>query len=185
MYKFIILIIILFGFSTKSNAQYSGMSFEVHYPIIFSDEANTYSDTEGVLGGTLQYQFTDNIPFNFGVEYKFDLIQAVEQRSELHEPTKINFLISNINVFSKMLFITHPELQLYVAGGFSQYKYSGGETTPSYLGFNFGSGLTYDIFDKIYLLSSYSYIQTSLKQNEGGKLKDKQQLIRVGFGFKF
>ena len=186
MYKFIIRIIILFGFNTKSNAQYSGMSFEVHYPIIFSNEGNTYSDSQGVLGGALQYQFTDNIPYNFGVEYKFDLIQTIEQLSEYSEPTKRNFLISNINVFGKMLFITVPELQLYVTGGFSQYKYKGSETTPSYLGFNIGGGLSYDIYDSIYMLSSYSFIKTSQKSFSGDYKSDEtNQLIRVGFGFKF
>jgi len=186
MKKSIILFAILFGFFLKSNAQYSGMSFEVHYPIIFSDEANTYSDSQGVLGGALQYQFTDNIPFNFGLEYKFDLIQTVEHISEYSEPTKRNFLISNINVFSKMLFITAPELQLYVTGGFSQYKYKQSSDGRSHLGFNVGGGLTYDIYDKIYLLSSYSYIQASLKQNDGVSYNsDKHQLIRAGFGFKF
>lgn len=186
MQKFIISSAIFFCFFINSHAQDSGMSFEVHYPIIFSDDANTYSDSQGFLGGTLQYQFTDNIPFNFGIEYKFDLIQTVEHLSEYSEPTKRNFLISNINVFSKMLFITAPELQIYVTGGFSQYKYKQSAVGRSHLGFNVGGGLSYDFSDKIYLVSSYSYIQTSLKQNDGDSLSsDKHQLIRAGFGFKF
>lgn len=186
MYKFIILTLILAGFNTKMNAQYSGVSFEIHYPIIFSHENNTYSDSEGVFGGALQYQFTENIPFNFGLEYKFDLVQTIEHLSEYSEPTKRNFLISNINVFSKMMFITAPELQLYVSSGFSQYKYRGGDTTPSYLGFNIGGGLSYDIYDQIYILSSYSFVKTNQKSFSGDYKKDEtNQIIRAGFGFKF
>lgn len=186
MNRYIILFSIFFGFLIKTNAQYSGMSFEVHYPLIFSSEKNTYSDSQGVLGGTLQYQFTENVPFNFGLEYKFDLIQTVEQLSEYTDPTKRNFLISNINLFSKMMFITHPELQLYVTGGFTQYKYK--KTTPgrSYLGYNIGGGLNYDFNEKIYALTNYSFLSASFKENSGDYKKDEtHQLVRLGLGFKF
>jgi len=186
MQKSTILILILFSFFIKSSAQYSGMSFEVHYPLVFSDENNTYSDSQGVLGGTLQYQFTENIPYNFGLEYKFDLVQTVERLSEYSEPTKRNFLISNINVFGKMLFITVPELQIYASGGFTQYKYKNTTAGRSHLGFNVGGGLSYDIYDKIYILSNYSLLKTNLKDNSGEFSKDEtHQVIRMGLGFKF
>ncbi len=185
MYKKIIFFTILLGFAIKSNAQYSGMSFEVHYPLIFSNSLNDYSDTNGVLGGSLQYQFTDNIPFNFGLEYKFDLIQAV-RKLEYSDPTQINYLISNINLFSKMMLITMPEMQIYVSGGFTQYKYKSNPTGRSNLGFNIGGGLNYDIYNQIYLFSNYSYLNTTLKYNNGESGNNEtHQMVRIGFGFKF
>jgi len=186
MHKSIILFAILVSFFVKTNAQYSGASFEIHYPLIFSDNYNEYIETDGVLGGSLQYQFTENIPFNFGIEYKFDLIKAVDNPSDYSTPKNINYLISNINLFSKMMLITVPELQIYLTGGFSQYKYRGSDITPSYLGFNLGGGLTYDIYDKIYVFSTYSFLKTSLKSHDGDyKYTEKNQLVRMGLGFKF
>ncbi len=186
MFKYMLLLVVIFSFSFQNIAQDSGLSFEVHYPLIFSDKNNTYSDTSGVLGGVLQYQFTDNIPFNFGVEYKFDLLQTVENLSEFTEPTKRNFLINNLNVFSKMLFVTIPELQLYTSAGFTTYKYKNTTAGRSHIGFNAGAGLSYDIFEQIYFLASYSFIKATLKQNDGESLtSDKHHLVRLGAGFKF
>lgn len=183
MYKYFLLITISIGFFTQSKGQDTGMSFEVHYPLIFSQD-NTYSDSQGILGGALQYQFTDNIPFNFGLEYKFDLIQTTEHISEYTEPTKRNFLISNINLYSKMLFVTIPELQLYTTGGFTTYKYKDSGIGRSHLGFNAGAGLSYDMFGSIYLFTSYSFIKATLTQNDGESLtSDKHHLVRLGFGF--
>jgi hypothetical protein len=184
MKKTILLFIVLFGFIAKSNAQDSGISFEVHYPYIVNDTLNRYSENQGVLGGNLQFQFTDNVPFNFGIEYRFDLIQAVEQLSEFNEPAKRTFLINNINLFSKMQLVTLPELKIVVDGGFTQYKYDKGQGRPSALGFNLGGGLNYDIYDKIYAFISYSYIRTRITQNDGHKQRpDNYQLIRIGLGF--
>ncbi len=185
MRTYLLFAVFLIGFFNISKAQDTGVSFEMHYPLIFSDEHNAYTDNEGVLGGALQFQFTDNVPFNFGIEYKFDLFQTIENLSEYTETTKRNFLISNINLFSKMMFVTVPELQLYTTGGFTTYKYKNTSTGRSHIGFNVGAGLSYDIFEKIYLFSSYSFIKATLKQNDGESLtSDKYQLIRIGFGFK-
>ena len=186
--KKIVFLVLMSILATGIFAQDSGISFEVDYPLIFSDKHNQYSDTSGVLGGALQYQITDNIPFNFGLEYKFDLIQATEITGSNGnvKTSKRAFLINNLNVYSKMLFIDIPELQLYVTGGFSTYKYRGGKGIPSYIGYNAGGGLTYDILDRTYLLVSYSFIKARLKQYNGNTLNvDKNQLIRLGFGFKF
>ena len=178
------LILLIIAFSNSVKAQDSGISFEVQYPLIFSDE-NSYPNNVGMLGGSLQYQFTDGIPFNFGMEYKFDLFQTTEKLSEFSEHTKRNFLISNINLYSKMLFITLPQLQLYTTGGFTVYKYKNTGVGRSFLGFNVGAGITYDIFDKIYVVGSYSYIKATLNDSFGNPFsKDEHQLIRVGFGFK-
>jgi opacity protein-like surface antigen len=110
----------------------------------------------------------------------------VENLSEYTETTKRNFLINNLNVFSKMLFVTIPELQLYTSAGFTTYKYKNTTTGRSHIGFNAGAGLSYDIFEQIYFLASYSFIKATLKQNDGESLtSDKHHLARLGAGFKF
>jgi len=167
------------------NAQESGISFEMQYPLLFSDGANEYPENNGVLGGVLQYQITDNIPFNFGFEYKFDLFQSYKNLYDNSKVKRIGFLINNINAYSKMMFITVPELQLYVSGGFVVYKYTKG-LSRSYLGYNIGGGLTYDVFDKIYLVTSFTHIQATRKGIDLEiKHKEKHQLLRVGIGLNF
>lgn len=178
-------LIVIIGFTNMLKAQDSGITFEVQYPLIFSNE-NAYSNNTGILGGSLQYQITDGIPFNFGLEYKFDLFQTTEKLSQYSKHTKRNFLINNINAYSKMLFVNLPELQLYTTGGFTVYKYRNTGAGRSHLGFNVGGGFNYDIYEKIYLLVSYSYIKASLKQDDGTTYyRDKHQLIRFGVGLKF
>jgi len=185
MTKYILLVIALLGSMKFINAQDTGLSFEVQYPILFSDEKNAYPINNGVLGGSLQYQFTDNIPFNFGVEYKFDFFQSHKGTYNGTKILPVSFLYSNFNLFGKFLFIDIPEMQLYATGGFTTYKYSTG-LSRSFLGFNTGAGLTYDIFDQIYASTSFSYIKATRKSlNNSYKETEKNMLLRVGLGFKF
>ena len=166
-------------------AQDSGISFEMQFPLLFSDSNNEYPENNGVLGGVLQYQITDDIPFNFGFEYKFDLFQSHKNVYNSPKVQRTGFLINSINAYSKMMFISVPELQLYVSGGFVVYKYTKG-LSRSYLGYNVGGGLTYDIFDKIYLVASYSHIQATKKGiNTETEHKEKHQLLRIGLGLNF
>ena len=185
MYKrFLFLVFILSSFYT-TQAQDTGISFEVQYPIMFSNEDYQYHENNGVLGGSLQYQITDNIPFNFGIEYKFDFFQSHEGYHNTSEIRKVGFLFNNINLYSKMLFISAPELQLYTTAGFTTYKYRNG-LSRNFIGFNAGGGLTYDIYDTIYLSSSFSYMKATRKNlSQDYKENEKFTLLRVGLGFKF
>lgn len=182
-----VILLLMSLLSTGIFAQDTGISFEIDYPLIFSNRENQYSDTSGILGGALQYQVTDDIPFNFGFEYKFDLIQATEILGANGNITakKRAFLLNSLNAYGKMLFLDIPELQFYVTGGFSTYKYRGGKGTPSYIGYNAGGGITYDIMDQTYLLVTYSFMKARVKQYNGITINiDKNQLIRLGLGFK-
>jgi hypothetical protein len=140
MTKYIFLTIALIASLKFVKAQDTGISFEVQYPILFSDDGNNYPKNNGVLGGSLQYQFTDNIPFNFGVEYKFDFFQSYKGTYNGTKILPVNYLYSNFNLFGKFLFIDIPELQLYATGGFTTYKYNTGFST-SFFGFNSRAGL--------------------------------------------
>jgi hypothetical protein len=184
MNKYFFFLLLSLGFLSQSIAQDSGLSFELHYPIDFEKSTNQYTDVQGIFGGSLQYQLTDNNEFNYGIEYKFDLNQG---RKILQYSTgeTFNFLINHINFFTKLNLDEYEKFKLYIAAGFSVYNYNKSSTSSSYTGFNGNLGFTYDLIERIYFQSNFSYVKAFLKQKQTGYVDtESRQIIRLGIGFK-
>ncbi len=171
-------------FLTKSMAQDSGLSFELHYPLDFEKTTNQYTDVQGIFGGALQYRLTDNDKLNYGIAYKFDLIQA--NKILPYSPTKkFNFLVNHINLFGKLNLDNSNLLQLQVTGGLSVYNYNKSSNNSGYTGFNAGVGLSYNLVERVYFHTNFSYIKAFLKQKQTGFVDtESRQIIRFGVGFR-
>lgn len=184
MKQYFIILLLVFGSFSFIHAQDSGVSFEVHYPLDFEKETNQYSEVFGIFGGALQYQFTDAARYNFGVEYRFDLNQA-NRLFDGGPSKKVQFVQSHLNIFSKIYLDDAERFKGYVAGGFTTYKYSQSSTTQAYIGYNVGIGFNYDLLERVYIHSSYSYIKASKRQKQTDFVDDEtRHIIRFGLGFK-
>ncbi|HIP48226.1 MAG TPA: hypothetical protein EYG92_04575 [Lutibacter sp.] len=188
MRNYLFLFIFIIGIQFKGVAQ-SGLSFEMHYPLIFTYQNDSFNgndalvnrNNEGVLGGNFQYQFSDNVEYNYGISYQFETFQEARITQNTNAK-KTFFLMSHINLFGKILFIDVPKLQAIVSGGFTTYK-KGGQ--KSNLGYNFGGGFQYDIFNEIYFLTTYHYAQAKLKHNvDYSSDPEYHHIIRFGLGFR-
>lgn len=186
MYKHLITLAVILGSFSQINAQDSGVSFELHYPAIFANENNNYSDVQGVFGGAIQYRLSDNNKFNYGVEYKFDISQVKDVRRESTIPvTSRNILINHINIFSKLDLDDYQKFKMYVDAGFSTYKDKENSNSQSFNGFNGGIGLSYDMIERVYLHTSFNYIKAFKKDKQTDNVEtESQQIIRIGIGFK-
>lgn len=186
MYKYLIILVIALSSFLQINAQDSGVSFELHYPAIFADENNNYSDVQGVFGGAIQYQLTDNNKFNYGVEYKFDISQVKKVGRDSTIPvTNRNILINHLNIFSKLNLDDYEKFKMYVDAGFSTYKDQENSKSQSFNGFNGGLGLSYDMIERVYLHTSFNYIKAFKKDKQTDNVEtESQQIIRIGIGFK-
>jgi opacity protein-like surface antigen len=188
MNNYFFIISLVLGGIYNIHAQ-SGLTFESHYPIITTTQSsyevdNGKRNNSGVIGGNFQYQFTDNLITNYGIEYKFDIYQDVIINQYTNGGKKNFVLMSNINLFGKFLFIDMPELQLIASGGFTVYK-KGGNGSRSHTGYNFGGGVQYDIFDGVYVFTNYNYAKAKLKQNnEYSTEPEYHHIIRLGLGFR-
>jgi hypothetical protein len=158
----------------------------MHYPVVISlGELNYSTELDGVIGGTFEFQFTDNVQYNFGIDYTFDVFQA-NRVLEYSEPTKIGLMQNHFDLFSKLRFIDIPELQMKIQGGFTTYKYSKGTANRNYNGFNAGTGFSYTASEQLYIFTNYSYTNTVLKSNEGyDQDKETYHVLRIGLGFNF
>jgi len=184
MNKFFLFLAITLSLITRSIAQDSGLSLELHYPLDFEKSTNQYTDVQGIFGATLQYQLTDNDKFNYGVEYKFDLNQA-NKVLEYSPSSQFNFLVNHINLFAKMNLDEYEKFKLYIAGGFSVYNYNKSSTSSGYTGFNGGVGLSYDLVERVYFQTNFSYVKAFLKKRQTGFVDtESRQIIRFGVGFK-
>lgn len=170
-----------------SKAQYSGVSLEMHYPIVVSVAETNYStEVDGVIGGSFNFQFTDNLQYNFGASYQFDVFQYNLLQSEYSKPTKSGFVMNHIDLYSKLMFIDLPELQLIILGGFTTFKYKKSANDRSYNGFNAGAGFSYDVSEQLHIITNYSYIQATKKYNDGTRpTPEGFHLARIGLGFNF
>jgi len=185
MQRFIQVLLISISTLSNINAQDSGLSFELHYPTIFVDENNDFSDVQGVFGGTIQYQLSANDKFNYGVEYKFDISQVKVKLSDTAPTTNTNILINHINVFSKIDFDEYQKFRMYVNVGFTTYKNRESSNSQSFNGFNGGLGLSYEMLDRVYLHTSFDYIKAFKKVKQTDIVEtESQQIIRIGLGFK-
>lgn len=188
MRNYFILIILILGLQTRGNAQ-SGLSFEMHYPLIFTYQNNNNDDSdtlekrnnEGVLGGNFQYQFSDNTNYNYGISYIFETIQEASIITNTQAKKKY-FLINHINLFGKISFNSIPKLQAIASGGFTTYKKGG---SKSNIGFNYGGGFQYDLFKEIYFFTTYHYAKARIKQNvDYSTDPEYHHIVRFGLGFR-
>lgn len=184
-YLFLLFVV---GIQFQINAQ-SGLSFEMHYPLIFSYQNDSTSgdnvlerrNNEGVLGGNFQYQFSDNLEFNYGISYQFETFQEA-RISQYTSAKKRYFLMNHINIFGKFLFIDIPKLQAVASGGFTTYKKG---SLKSNLGYNLGGGFQYDLFNTIYFFTTYHYAKARLKHNADYSANPEyHHIIRFGLGFR-
>ena len=110
MRNYLILFIFIIGIQLKGIAQ-SGLSFEMYYPLISTYQNDRFDENdalvnrnnEGVLGGNFQYQFSDNVEYNYGISYQFETIQEAKINSD-NNAKKTYFLMSHINLFGKILY---------------------------------------------------------------------------------
>ncbi len=182
MQKLSFIFLFLIGSIQISNAQDSGISVEIFYPIVATEEYQ--GDLEGVLGGAFQFQFSDTDVFNYGLEYKFDTSQATINYGNGAEPKKKSYLFNHINAFTKINIDSEQKLKGYLDGGFSVFKFGGGSSSRSYLGYNVGAGLSYDIMEQFYIFSNYNYVKASKNQNNDEfQYKETLQIIRFGIGY--
>lgn len=183
MRKFLIVLIVLFSSYSTLQAQDSGLSFELHYPLVFENANNQYSETQGIFGGALQYQLTANDRINYGLEYKFDLNQTKRILDSYSED--LQFMLNHINVFTKISLDEHNAFKMYIDGGLTIYKYKQSVASQSYSGFNAGLGFSYDIMERIYIHTNFNYIKGFKKQKQTGFVDtESKQVIRLGLGFK-
>jgi len=182
MRKLILISIYLLAGLQLINAQNSGISVEIHYPITFADQYQ--GDLSGVLGGSFQFQFSDNEKFNYGVEYKFDTNQATLIHENSTAKKKV-YLYNHINLFSKINLDTAERLKMYLSTGISIFKYNNSKRSPSYIGFNVGTGFSYNITNQLYLFTNYTFIKARKKQQNNSEYIDREtlQIIRLGVGF--
>jgi opacity protein-like surface antigen len=180
MKKLYLLALISFS-SLISFSQDTGISAEIHYPIVSTKDY--VGDLIGVLGGAFQFQLSDEKKINYGLEYRFDTSQAIQQRENSNIKSKM-FVFNHLGAFSKINLDNEEQLKLFVNGGLSVFKYSGGGTSKPYVGFNAGGGLSYSILDQIYIFGKYSLVKASKKQsNSEFTYKETLQIIRFGIGF--
>ena len=185
MRKYLFIFIVSFFSLTQTKAQDSGLSFELHYPLVFADDLNSFSDVQGIFGGALQYQLTDNHKFNYGVEYRFDLSQSRKDNFNVITSTSFQYLMNHINLFTKLNVDEMEKFKVYIDAGFTVYKYKEGSNSQSYTGFNGGLGFNYDIMRRIYLQANFNYIKSFKKQQQTSFVdKESHQIIRFGLGFK-
>jgi len=183
MRNYLIILALALCTFTNSIAQDSGLSFELHYPLVFENPNNQYSETQGVFGGALQYQLTANDRFNYGVEYKFDLNQT-KKITEISSED-LQFILNHLNLFAKINLDDTNAFKLYVDGGLTIYKYKQSVASQSYTGFNAGLGFSYDIMERIYLHTNFNFIKSFKKQQQTGFVDtESKQVIRLGLGFK-
>lgn len=187
MKKILLLTIVIICFNNIKAQTSSGVSLEMHYPVVISlSETNDYTELDGVIGGSFNFQFTDNLQYNFGFSYQFDVFQYNYYPNEYVEPTKSGFMMNHINLYSKLLFIDAPELQMKIQGGFSTYKYRKSQTDRSYNGYNAGAGLSYDVSEQLYITGNYSFIHAAKKFNDGSSgAPEVFHIGRIGLGFNF
>jgi len=149
-------------------------------------ETNYSTEVDGVIGGSFNFQFTDNLQYNFGASYQFDVFQYNLLQSEYSTPTKAGFMMNHIDLYSKLMFIDLPELQLKILGGFTTFKYKSGASDRSYNGFNAGAGFSYDVSEQLYIISNYTFIHATKKYNDGSsQTPESFHLARLGLGFNF
>ena len=184
MYKSFFIALLLISSMIHSFAQNSGVSVELHYPLMSANENNNYSDVSGLFGAAFQFQFTDHEVFNYGVEYKFDLNQSF-QRYEGSPGSSFNFMMNQINGFGKVNIDALKKTKIYTNAGFVFYKYKDSQYQPGFTGFNIGGGLSYEFIEKFYAQISYNYIHAGLKQRQTGFVDvENFSALRMGIGFK-
>ena len=185
MRKITLIAVLLVVFFGKMNAQDSGVSFELHYPILIPDATNYVSETNGVIGGGIGFQFSDADVFNYGLKYKFDQISSRTTLIGSNTSNSLNFMIHSINAFGTVNLNNSQTVKGVVEAGIAFYKYRESTTQPSYFGFDLGPGINVEFNEQFYAFGSYNFLKTQLKQKQTGYIEsEKLQAIRIGVGFK-
>jgi len=181
MRKTSLFLLFLIGFTTLSKAQSTGISAEIFYPIVSTEDYQ--GNLDGVLGGAFQFQFSDEAIFNYGLEYRFDTSQATIAYENSPVKSKM-YIFNHINMFSKINIDKDKRFKAFIDGGFSVFKFGGGSTARNYIGYNVGAGLSYDIMEQFYIFSNYNLVKATKKQNSGEfEYKETLNIIRFGIGF--
>jgi hypothetical protein len=184
MRKYLFLLLLgLIGIN--NSAQNSGVSFELHYPIIIPDSKNYVDEANGIIGGSVQFQFSNSDLLNYGIKYKFDQIASRVTFENTSTVNDLNFLTHHINLFGNYNLDRSETIKAVLESGITFYKYKNSSTNPAFFGFNISPGLNVQFHEKFYGLLNYSYVKTSLKQKQTNfRDRETMQFVRIGFGFK-
>lgn len=185
MRTLLITTVLVLSWIIPTNAQNSGVSFQLHYPLIIPADDNYVNDVSGIIGGSISFQFTDEPVYNYGIKYTFDQIASRTNSRYTTTVTELNFMTHHINGFGTANLNYSETVKGVVEAGISFYKYRESTTQPSYFGFNTGTGINFEFHDHFYAFASYNFIKTSLKNKQTEYIeKETLQAIRAGIGFK-
>lgn len=184
MKHFTVFLLALFlFFEINLTAQNSGVSVELHYPYVSSNSNNNYSDVNGIFGGVVRFQFTDNDFANYGISYQFDMSQTYE-KNYINDVNKLNFLMNHIDGFVLLKLDDVNDLQFLIQSGFTFYKYKENNYQPGFTGFNIGGGLQYPLNEKFYIHATYNWLKATIKQKQTNFVDgEKYGIVRAGIGF--
>lgn len=185
MRKLFITFSLTFSMLISIFAQESGISLEIHYPIVIADPSNFSSEISGLFGANFLFQFSNNEMIDYGIKYTFDQIQTQQSIYNNNQINKYNFVMSHIDGFGVIDLNSQKNLKANIEGGISFYKYQKSTTQPGYFGFNAGTGLNYEFERRFYAFLHYNFIRTSRNEKQTDYVKiEKIQAFRIGIGLK-
>lgn len=185
MRTFLVPIVLILSWIIPTNAQNSGVAFELHYPIIIPADANYVNDISGIIGGSISFQFTDNPVYNYGLKYTFDQLASRANSRYTTAVTELNFMTHHIDGFGTVNLNSTQTVKGVLEAGISFYKYRESTLQPSYFGYNVGPGINVEFHERFYAFASYHFIKTGLKDKQTEFIeKETMQAIRAGIGFK-
>ncbi len=139
----------------------------------------------GLLGGAVGFQISDNMDFNYGLKYKFDQLVFNTTYDNSHNVTRTSFMMHHVNGFGTYSINDSETFKAVLEGGLSFYKYKRSNLQPSFFGFNISPGLNLEFRNQFYLFLNYSFIKTKLKRRQTGFIEnEKMNTVRLGVGFK-
>ncbi len=167
-------------FASQIFAQDSGISAELVYPIQIPKYYQ--GDLSGIMGLGIQFQFTDNDVFNYGIEYKFEMIQGVYQVNENTNPTNKTYVFNNLGLYGKTSL--SPGFLLYTGIGGNAFNWGASGDSRKYFGYYISGGMDVMITDQWYLLANYQWSNAKKNTNLSDfSYQEKLSTIRIGVGF--
>jgi opacity protein-like surface antigen len=184
-----LLILFILTIGVTSYSQDSKLSFELNYPIPI-DENYVGDYFTGIIDFGIDYRFIDASPVELGASFNGGILTTGSDFSNGSRDFKITSYLIQPRIFGELILEGMEKFRPSVGLGYTLIIFQASiadSASNEPAGFNVNLGLSYDLFDNLFVQAQYDFVKLSAGlSDEESKItyNTNVNLLKIGLGYR-